>query len=217
METKKKIIIDTDIGDDIDDAIALFAAMRQEFDILGITTVFRNTTERARIAKKLLALYANGYEKSGVEISECDECGAHSEKTVKPLFKFSGYSVPEDGRGEIAIGYELNKEAIAAYEKVTGYKLSYGIFAALESIGTKDIFDANSGAITSTVASDVVGFDFRMTGIETAEYKALNMAMGAYVIADNGTEQKVSYMQGGKPEAEAKYIFVSYDLIASNS
>lgn len=62
METKKKIIIDTDIGDDIDDAIALFAAMRQEFDILGITTVFRNTTERARIAKKLLALYANGYE-----------------------------------------------------------------------------------------------------------------------------------------------------------
>lgn len=59
---KKKIIIDTDIGDDIDDAIALFAAMRQEFDILGITTVFRNTIERARIAKKLLTLYANGYE-----------------------------------------------------------------------------------------------------------------------------------------------------------
>ena len=34
----KKILIDMDIGDDIDDAIALYAAMRQEFDIIGITT-----------------------------------------------------------------------------------------------------------------------------------------------------------------------------------
>lgn len=52
MSEKMKVIIDMDIGDDIDDAIALYAAMRQEFDILGVTTVFRNTVERARMAKK---------------------------------------------------------------------------------------------------------------------------------------------------------------------
>ncbi|MBE6635733.1 MAG: hypothetical protein E7617_06015 [Ruminococcaceae bacterium] len=59
---KKKIIIDTDIGDDIDDAFALLTAMEGNADIIGITTVFGNTEERARIAKKLLRLYGRGYE-----------------------------------------------------------------------------------------------------------------------------------------------------------
>lgn len=62
MLNKAKIIIDMDIGDDIDDAIALYAAMRQGFDIIGITTVFQNTVERARQVKKMLMEYGNGYE-----------------------------------------------------------------------------------------------------------------------------------------------------------
>jgi tRNA A37 methylthiotransferase MiaB len=47
-------MIDTDIGDDIDDAFALLLAMKLNFEIVGITTVFENTDQRARIAKKLL-------------------------------------------------------------------------------------------------------------------------------------------------------------------
>ena len=66
MAEKMKVMIDMDIGDDIDDAIALYAAMRQGFDIIGITTVFRNTVERARQAKKLLKEYGNGYENTPV-------------------------------------------------------------------------------------------------------------------------------------------------------
>ena len=62
MADKRKIFIDMDIGDDIDDAIALYAAMKRQFDIAGITTVFRNTKERARQAKKLLFEYGKGYE-----------------------------------------------------------------------------------------------------------------------------------------------------------
>ena len=62
MAEKAKIIIDMDIGDDIDDAIALYAAMRQGFDIIGITTVFQNTVDRARQVKKMLKEYGNGYE-----------------------------------------------------------------------------------------------------------------------------------------------------------
>lgn len=51
----EKVIIDTDIGDDIDDALALaFALKAPELDILGITTVFRNSALRARITAKLL-------------------------------------------------------------------------------------------------------------------------------------------------------------------
>ena len=54
METRRKIIIDTDIGDDIDDAFAiLLAVLSEKFEILGVTTVFRNSLHRGRIAKAL--------------------------------------------------------------------------------------------------------------------------------------------------------------------
>ena len=46
----QKIILDTDIGDDIDDALALaFAIMSGKIDILGVTTVFRNAEQRAEL------------------------------------------------------------------------------------------------------------------------------------------------------------------------
>ncbi|MCP4753597.1 MAG: nucleoside hydrolase [Proteobacteria bacterium] len=55
---KTKIIIDTDIGDDIDDALAIsFALNCPEIEIVGITTVFKNTELRAKMTKKLLQLH----------------------------------------------------------------------------------------------------------------------------------------------------------------
>ena len=46
----QKIILDTDIGDDIDDALALaFAIMSGKLNILGVTTVFRNAAQRAEL------------------------------------------------------------------------------------------------------------------------------------------------------------------------
>jgi purine nucleosidase len=46
-----KIILDTDIGDDIDDALALaFALMSGEIELLGVTTVFKNAEQRAELA-----------------------------------------------------------------------------------------------------------------------------------------------------------------------
>ncbi len=58
MGEKEKIIIDTDIGDDIDDAFAIvLAALSPEINLLGITTVFRNSGLRAKMAKALLDSY----------------------------------------------------------------------------------------------------------------------------------------------------------------
>jgi purine nucleosidase len=52
---RERIIIDTDIGDDIDDALAVAMAVNSpELDIIGITTVFRNVKARARLAVTLL-------------------------------------------------------------------------------------------------------------------------------------------------------------------
>ncbi|MBC7217053.1 MAG: nucleoside hydrolase [Candidatus Caldatribacterium sp.] len=55
---KTKVIIDTDIGDDVDDALAIALALcSPELEIVGITTVFRNTTLRAKLAKKLVQVF----------------------------------------------------------------------------------------------------------------------------------------------------------------
>lgn len=62
MPAKTKLLIDTDIGDNLDDAFAVWAAMALDFEIVGITTVFRNTDDRARMAKKLLCSFGKGYE-----------------------------------------------------------------------------------------------------------------------------------------------------------
>ena len=50
------VIIDTDIGDDIDDAFALALALKSpELKILGITTTFGDTEMRARLLDRYLA------------------------------------------------------------------------------------------------------------------------------------------------------------------
>ena len=57
IEIKKKIIIDTDNGDDIDDLFTLYLALSlKQLDIVGITTVYGNTNLRARQINKTLSL-----------------------------------------------------------------------------------------------------------------------------------------------------------------
>lgn len=57
MIEKKKIILDTDNGDDIDDLFALYLALsRKDIEIVGITTTYVNTNLRARQIKKVLKL-----------------------------------------------------------------------------------------------------------------------------------------------------------------
>ena len=51
----EKVIIDTDIGDDIDDAFAVALALRSpELQILGIATTFGDTEMRAKLLDRLL-------------------------------------------------------------------------------------------------------------------------------------------------------------------
>jgi inosine-uridine nucleoside N-ribohydrolase len=52
------VLFDTDIGDDIDDALALALALQSpELDIRGVTTVFGDVEKRTRLAWKELGLY----------------------------------------------------------------------------------------------------------------------------------------------------------------
>jgi purine nucleosidase len=53
--SRQKIILDTDIGGDIDDAFALaFVLASPEFEVLGITTAWGDTQLRARLVDRML-------------------------------------------------------------------------------------------------------------------------------------------------------------------
>ena len=63
-EVRQLVILDTDIGDDIDDAFALALLLRSpEVKLLGITTAFGDTELRARLVDRYLQ--AVGRENSG--------------------------------------------------------------------------------------------------------------------------------------------------------
>jgi len=52
---QEKVIIDTDIGDDVDDAFAVALALRSpELQILGVSTTFGDTELRAKLTDRLL-------------------------------------------------------------------------------------------------------------------------------------------------------------------
>jgi purine nucleosidase len=56
-QQRQKVIFDCDLGDDIDDAYALslLLTMQDRYEILGITTCYGRTEDRARLAHKMLA------------------------------------------------------------------------------------------------------------------------------------------------------------------
>lgn len=57
----KPIILDTDVGTDVDDAFAIAMAVRSpELDLKGVTTVYGDVELRARMACKLLAQLGRG-------------------------------------------------------------------------------------------------------------------------------------------------------------
>lgn len=57
----QKVILDTDIGDDVDDGYALgLAVSSPELDVLGVTTAWGDTSLRARLVKRFLETTGHG-------------------------------------------------------------------------------------------------------------------------------------------------------------
>src|SRR6185312_4788129 len=58
---REKIIIDTDIGDDIDDAFAVALALSSpEFELLGVSASFGDTPARAKMLDRMLGEAGRG-------------------------------------------------------------------------------------------------------------------------------------------------------------
>ena len=174
-------------------------------------------TEKAVIA------YANGYDKAGTKLITCANEGCAHEETreAAALFICSGYSVPEDGRGEISIGYAVNGSALTEYTTNTGVTLKYGVFAVLEkNLGDGNIFDASGNPVSNVVKAEIDAkygsFELKISGF-LDEYKSIKLAMGAYVEATEGDDTVYSFMQEGTPLDGAKFVLVSYNDIVNGS
>lgn len=86
----KKVIIDTDIGDDVDDAFAIALALKsQSLNVIGITTVYKNVKMRSKIVKAQL----QAFQKTHIDVVS----GLDNPLVVAPsVFKYE--TVGEDGK-----------------------------------------------------------------------------------------------------------------------
>lgn len=156
--------------------------------------------------------YKNGYLSGGIKNEKClnEGCQYEAELIAPAIFTTNGYSVPEDGRGQIAICFTVNKDALCEYESVMSEELTYGVFAiAYNNIGNGEILD-NQKAIKSEINRDFVAFEMKITGIQTEAQMNANISFGAYIINKAG---EVAYLQAGTPNEGEAYYYVSYNSI----
>jgi inosine-uridine nucleoside N-ribohydrolase len=92
----RKVLVDTDIGTDADDALALalVLAVPDQLDLVAVTTVAGDTAVRAQIASRLLA--AGG--RPDVEI-----CAGEGEALVRSAFHWAGHEEQAIAAGPDAI------------------------------------------------------------------------------------------------------------------
>ena len=90
---KIKAIIDMDIGDDIDDAFALqYAINHPDFEILGVTVMYKNCYQRAKMARALLE--KNGITNVGVYMG-------YDKPLVEEIKPFWYESIGKDGKANL--------------------------------------------------------------------------------------------------------------------
>ena len=164
--------------------------------------------------------YQNGYDKVGVKVVKCLDCDAKETEIEAPaLFTCKGYSSPTGDRVGVAVGFEVNKNAVAEFERVTGKSVRYGAFAVAEgTVQGNTIFDENGNAIAGAIFADITEqfdkFDIMIVGFEESQ-KDLLFAMGAYV-AVVGDTTEYSYIQKEAPAENDIYSFTSYNAIVNS-
>ncbi|MBO5312774.1 MAG: leucine-rich repeat domain-containing protein [Clostridia bacterium] len=171
-----------------------------------------------------LGLIYKDFSKAGAYSYQCERCDdVNNDNTAPALFVCRGYSAPEFGAGGITVGFEINREAIAAYTEATGKTVKYGVFAVLqEKIGDNSIFDENGNAAAGVICGDLTRqqfavFAIKIVGFKNDEQKSAKLAMGGYVAVsdENGTEY--SYMQDDSiGDKGSKYCFASFNDVIAN-
>ena len=145
-------------------------------------------------------------------------CNLGTVTETEALFTCLGYSASEIGTGGIVIGYLVNSEAVAEYERVIGLSVELGVFAvSKDKLGSNDIF-----ASDGTVADGVIkvnmttqmptAMELKIIGFND-ENSGFKLAMGVYFAEAKGEGKEYTYLQIGTPNEGEKYYFASFNDI----
>lgn len=163
-----------------------------------------------KLGEKTNIAYVSYLEKGAVSYI-CTRCNVEHtvENDAEALFVFNGYSMPEDGRLILSIGYIVNREAMAEYETVVQVTVEYGVvFALSEKLNGKAPLDeALEGVevVKATISKDYSGFDFKVSGF-TEDLLDLEIVMAVYVTEGDG----YVYLQGEQTDMPASISVNEY-------
>ena len=119
------------------------------------------------------------------------------EVCLESIFTFKGYSF--GWTGSMAVGFDIDYEAIRLYEELTGETLDFGVvFAGFDALGGNMPLDANGNAHAdvvkfSTKGYDYIQYDFVITDM-TEEYFDISFVISAYIC--NGAMTKFVQANG---------------------
>ena len=150
---------------------------------------------------------------NGAVLNKCTVCdNVESRTEIGAAVKCLGYSASETGFG-IAIGYTVNKEAIALYEGATGKSFSYGVFAALKaSVGQEDMVSCEGAVCAEVSQYALAAFEIKVVGF-TDENKDTALALGAYIAVTKDDTTEYTYVQNSAPAEGEKYSFDTYNSV----
>lgn len=96
MTHVRKILLDTDIGTDVDDALALALvfAVPDQLELVAVTTVAGDTAVRSRVASRLLA--AAGH-------ADVEVCSGESDALARAVFHWAGHEERAIAAGSDAV------------------------------------------------------------------------------------------------------------------
>lgn len=165
----------------------------------------------------------SSFDVAGIKITGCVNkgCTHNTQEEAPALFVCLGFSVYKTGNCGMALGYMINSEAAKEYTEITGEALNYGVFAASQSrLGDKDIINADGSAAGGAICVEtskfgLAAFEIKITGFKADAQKEAMLALGAYVVTNDGETTKVYYLQNGTPNEGEKYCFTSYKEQAS--
>lgn len=150
-------------------------------------------------------VYKSGYGANGTYICGCVRCDAtgleENGASAPKLITFKGFSTPKDGAISLVVGYEVDTDAVEAFEDITKKEFTYGIVAAVgKNLGANEPLDENGDVITlekgsvvkTTVAKDATRYEFRLNNMKGYENEAIMLS--TYTMFDG----KITYLQGGE-------------------
>ncbi len=156
----------------------------------------------------------------------CSRCERASSETIEAMFIALGFSYFEDTqKPSICIGFDINRDAIARYEELSGCTVSFGAAVAAESrLGTSNApLDENGNAVEleagKVLAVDVKEYNpasFNIKIILNESHLDTSVLLTGYIKVQNGDALEISYMQNTQAlVADNVFTYVSYNSLVS--